>query len=422
MTKEIYLDHAATTHVDPRVKAVMDKYWTEEFGNPGSFNSVGLRALRALNNARATVAKIMNCIPEEIIFTGSGTESINTAIKGVYRANKAKGKHIITSTTEHHAVLESCEYLTKHEGAEVTYLPVDKYGRVSPEQLEQAIRPDTVLISIMYANNEVGTINRIAELAAVAKKHRALFHTDACQAGGVLDIDVKKLGIDLMTINGSKLYGPKGVGVLYVRRGVQIHPLIHGGGQEFRMRSGTENVPVLAGFATALELAHQEREAENKREIVLRDKLIAGILSTVPKTFLNGHPTERLPNNVNISFMDIEGEALLLMINEHGICASTGSACTSKSLDPSHVILALGLPYEASHGSIRFTLGKYTTEAGIDKVIEVLPPIVQRLRHLSPVNINMEDIFPQVLMNPKDSQDHRQSLIVEKKPQEVKTP
>lgn len=392
--KEIYLDHAATTFVDSRVKTVMDKYWTEEFGNPGSFHTAGLRALRALNAARATVAKVMNCIPEEVIFTGSGTESINTAIKGVFRANKAQGKHIITSTVEHHAVLETCEYLQKHEGAEITYVPVDRYGQMSPEQLEKAIRPDTVLISIMYANNEVGTINHIAELAAVAKKHRVLFHTDACQAGGVLDIDVKKLGIDLMSINGSKIYAPKGVGVLYLRRGVQIHPLIHGGGQEFRMRSGTENVPCIIGFATALELAHQEREAENARLTKLRDKLVASILSTVPKTFLNGHPTERLPNNANITFMDIEGEALLLYMNEHGICASTGSACTSKSLDPSHVILALGLPYEASHGSIRFTLGKNTTEAGIDKVIEVLPGIVQKLRHLSPVNLKMEDVLP----------------------------
>jgi cysteine desulfurase len=393
--KEIYLDHAATTYVDPRVKAAMDKYWTEDFGNPGSFHTAGLRALNALNAARAQVAKIMNCAPEEVIFTGSGTESINHAIKGAFRANKAKGKHLITSTTEHPAVLETLEYLEKHEGAEVTRVKVDRYGRVSPEELEKAIRPDTVLISIMYANNEIGTINDIPALAAVAKKHRVLFHTDACQAGGVLDIDTKKLGIDLMTINGSKLYAPKGVGVLYIRRGVQVHPLIHGGGQEFRMRSGTENVPLIVGFATALQLAHQEREAENNRQAALRDKLIKGILGTVPKTFLNGHPTERLPNNVNISFMDIEGEALLLYLNEHGICASTGSACTSKSLDPSHVILALGLPYEASHGSIRFTLGKQTTEEGVNKVIEVLPNIVKGLRNISPVNLKMEDVLPQ---------------------------
>ena len=393
--KEIYLDHAATTHVDPRVKAAMEEYWTQEFGNPGSFHTAGLRALRTLNTARATVAKIMNCIPEEVIFTGSGTESINTAIKGVFRANKARGKHIITSTTEHPAVLETCEYLEKHEGAEVTQVPVDKHGQVLPEALEKAIRKDTILVTIMYANNEMGTINNITELAKVAKQHNVLFHTDACQAGGVLDIDTKKLGVDLMTINGSKLYAPKGVGVLYLRRGVQVHPLIHGGGQEFRMRSGTENVPIIVGFAKALEIAHQEKEAENARLVKLRDKLVDGIMKSVPKTFLNGHLTERLPNNANVSFLDIEGEALLLYLNEHGICASTGSACTSKTLDPSHVILALGLPYEAAHGSIRFTLGRHTTEEGINKVIEVMPGIVEKLRALSPVNLDMKDIFPE---------------------------
>jgi cysteine desulfurase len=397
--KEIYLDHAATTHVDPRVKAAMDQYWTEEFGNPGSFHTAGLRALRALNAARASVAKALNCASEELIFTGSGTESINTAIKGVFRAAKAAHspkKHIIAGATEHPAVLETCEYLAKHEGAEVTLVPVDKNGQVQPAELEKAIRPDTLLISIMYANNEIGTINRIAELSAVAKRHRVLFHTDACQAAGVLELDVKKLGVDLMTINGSKLYAPKGVGALYVRRGIQIHPLIHGGGQEHRMRSGTENVPLIIAFATALQLAQEEKNVENARLIALRDKLVAGILSTVPKTFLNGHPTERLPNNVNISFMDVEGEALLLYMNEEGgICASTGSACTSKSLDPSHVILALGLPYEASHGSIRFTLGKYTTEEDIAKVISVLPAIVHKLRRISPVNLNMKDVLPQ---------------------------
>lgn len=391
--EEVYLDHAATTYVDPRVKAAMEPYWTQEYGNPGSFHSTGLRALNALNKSRVSVAKIMNCAPEEVVFTGSGTESINTAIKGVFKANKNK-KHIITCTVEHPAVLETIDYLERHEGAEVTRVPVDKNGQVLPEELEKAIRPDTILVTIMYANNEIGTINNIAELAAIAKKHKVLFHSDACQAGGVLDIDTKKLGVDLMTINGSKLYGPKGIGVLFKRRGVLIHPLIHGGGQEHRLRSGTENVPGIVGFAKALELAHQEKDAENSRLTKLRNKLADGILNTVPKTFLNGHLTERLPNNVNISFMDIEGEALLLYLNEHGICASTGSACTSKTLDPSHVILALGLPYEASHGSIRFSLGKYTTEQGIDKVIEILPGIVQELRSISPVNIKMEDVLP----------------------------
>ncbi len=392
--KEIYLDHAATTFVDPRVRTAMGKYWQEDFGNPSSFHAAGLRALQALNNARETIAKVMNCAPEEIIFTGSGTESINLAIKGVFRANKNKGKHIITSATEHHAVLETCKYLEKQEGAEITIIPVDNNGQVSPEVLEKAIRKDTILVSIMYANNEIGTINRIKDLAGIAKKHNVFFHTDACQAGGTLELDLKQLGVDLLTINGSKVYGPKGVGALYVRRGVQIQPIIHGGGQEFGMRAGTESIPLIVGLATALKLAHEECEKESARLTALRDKLIKGILAKVPKTFLNGHPTERLPNNANITFVDIEGEALLLYLNEHGIYASTGSACNSKSLEPSHVILSLGLPYEASHGSIRFSIGKYTTEEDIDKVIEVLPGIVQQLRNISPVNLKMEEFLP----------------------------
>ncbi|MEM4240325.1 MAG: cysteine desulfurase family protein [Candidatus Woesearchaeota archaeon] len=391
--REIYLDHAATTPIEPKARAAMEKYWAEEFGNPGSFHAAGLRAQKALNNSRASVAKILNCAPEEVIFTGSGTESINMAIKGIFRANKAKGKHIITSATEHHAVLETCRYLHKHDGAELTILPVNKYGQVMPETLEKAIRPDTVLVTIHYANNEIGTINRIKELAAIARKHNALFHTDACQAAGSLDLDVQTLGVDLLTLNGSKVYGPKGVGALYIRRGTNIHPILHGGGQEFGLRSGTENIPLIVGFATALEIAHQMREKEAERLAKLRDRLISTILKTIPKTFLNGHPTERLPNNANITFLDIEGEALLLHLNEHGICASTGSACSSKSLEPSHVILALGLPYEASHGSIRFTLGRHTAEEDINKVLDVLPGIVQKLRNISPVNLNMEDML-----------------------------
>ncbi len=392
--REIYLDHAATTFVDPRVREAMEKYWHEDFGNPSSFHAAGLRALKVLNNSRMTVAKILCCAPEEIIFTGSGTESINMAIKGVFRANKSRGRHIITSATEHHAVLETCRYLQKHEGAELTILPVDRYGQVKPDVLERAIRKDTVLVTIMYANNEVGTINRLHELSAVAKKHDVIFHTDACQAGGLLDIYVKKLGVDLMTLNGSKLYGPKGVGVLYIKRGTNIHPIIHGGGQEFGLRSGTENIPHIVGFATALKLAYDIREEESKRLAQLRDKLVGKVLSTIPETFLNGHPTERLPNNANITFMGVEGEAMLLHLNEHGICASTGSACNSKSLEPSHVLLAMGLPYEASHGSIRFTLGRYTTEDDIDRVVEVLPGIVQKLRNISPVNLQIGDVLP----------------------------
>jgi cysteine desulfurase len=392
--KEIYLDHAATTFVDKRVKEAMEKYWHEDFGNPSSFHAAGLRALNALNESRATVAKILNCASEEIIFTGSGTESINMAIKGVFRANKQKGKHIIASATEHHAVMETCKYLAKHEGAELTILPVDRYGQVKPEVLDKAVRKDTVLITIMYANNEIGTINRLQELSAVAKNHNVLFHTDACQACGMLELDVKKLGVDLLTINGSKVYGPKGIGALYFRRGTQIHPILHGGGQEFGMRSGTESIPLIVGFATALKLAYESREEESKRLTSLRDQLVRMVLAAVPKTFLNGHPTERLPNNANITFMDIEGEAMLLYLNEHGIFASTGSACNSKSLEPSHVLIAMGLPYEASHGSIRFTLGRQTTEEDIGKVVEVLPNIVLQLRNLSPVHLKMEDVLP----------------------------
>ncbi|MEM4368960.1 MAG: IscS subfamily cysteine desulfurase, partial [Candidatus Woesearchaeota archaeon] len=373
MSIRIYLDHAATTYTRPEVKEAMLPYFDENFGNPGSFNSFGLAASTAVANARLSVAKILNCNPREVVFTGSGTESINLAIKGVARAMKNKGRHIITSKIEHHAVLSTCEYLEKEEGFEVTYLDVDRYGMVLPEVLEKAIRDDTILVSIMYANNEIGTINPIKELATVAKAHNVYFHTDACQAAGFLELDVQALGVDLLSINGSKIYAPKGIGALFVRQGVPIKPIIHGGGQEFGLRSGTENVPYIVGFSKALELAQAERKSESARLSKLRDKLINGILTSIPKSFLNGHPIQRLPNNANITILDVEGEAMLLMLNEHGICASTGSACTSQKLEPSHVILGIGLPYEAAHGSLRFTLGLKTTETDIDKVLEVLP-------------------------------------------------
>ena len=388
-TETIYLDHAATTPVDPRVKQEMDKYYSEVYGNPGSFHAVGLQAREALDDARYRVATILNTKQSEIIFTGSGTESCNLAIRGVAKAYKHKGNHIITTKTEHHAVLHTCEYLQK-EGYEVTYLPVDKEGIVDPKAVEAAITDKTILVSIMYANNEIGTINPLNEIGAICRNKRVLFHTDACQAAGALDMNVENLNVDLLTLNGSKLYGPKGVGVLYVKQGTQLKPVIHGGGQERDLRSGTEDVPAIMGMAKALELAQSERVEEGERLTKLRDALIKGILESVPKTRLNGHPTKRLPNNVNISFMDIEGEALILYLNEHGICVSTGSACTSKTLDPSHVILALGMPYETAHGSIRFTLGKSTTEAGIRKVIEVLPEVVQKLRMISPVKVRPE--------------------------------
>ncbi|MBU0470959.1 MAG: cysteine desulfurase NifS [Nanoarchaeota archaeon] len=393
---EIYLDHAAATPVRPEVVEAMKKYFSKEFGNPGSFHTIGLRAKEAVDEARETIKKLINADKaEEIIFTGSGTESINLAIKGIARANKEKGKHIITSKIEHEAVLETYRYLEKYEDFKITSLDVDKFGMVSTEDLKKAIRKDTILISIMYANNEVGTILPIRQLAEIAKEKKIPFHTDACQAGGALNINVKELGADLMTLNSSKIYGPKGVGLLYVRTGLRILPLIHGGGQEFKLRSGTQNVPGIVGFAKALELAQAEKDQENIRLIKLRDRLIKGIIKKIPKTFLNGHPTERLPNNANLTFLDVEGEAMMLYLNEYGICASSGSACTSQSLDPSHVILALGLPYEVAHGTLRFTLGRKTTKKDIDKVLEVLPKIVESLRKISPVNLTVEEVMNQ---------------------------
>lgn len=411
--REVYLDHAATTYLDPRVKEAMEPYWMEEYGNPSSLYLRGRRAKDALDKARGTVARILNCRPEEIIFTGGGTEAINLAIFGVVRQydkgeRKPRG-HLITSKIEHHAVLHSMEALAK-EGFEVTYLDVDEYGLVDPEDVWKALRPDTLLVSIMYANNEIGTIEPIEEIGKVIKKYRAdrvktiasgsdpkpytlnptpLFMTDACQAAGALDLDVQKLGVDLLVFNGSKIYGPKGVGALYVRRGVRLKPLIYGGGQENNLRSGTENVPGIVGLAKALEIAHEEKEKENARLTELRDYLINRLLTEIPKTVLNGHPTRRLPNNVNVSVLDIEGEAVVLYLDARGIYISTGSACTSTTLDPSHVILAIGRPYEYAHGSLRFTLGRRTTKEDLDYFMEVFPGVAEKLRKISPVRIEV---------------------------------
>jgi len=386
---EVYLDNAATTKLDPAVKVEMDKCF-EYFGNPGSFHSTGLKAKRILENIRVKAAGLLNCSPKSVIFTGSGTESINLAIQGVARSNKNK-KHIITTKIEHKAALQTCEYLQTHEGFDVTYLDVDKHGFVSPDSLNDAIREDTALITIGYANNEIGTVQNIKELAAVAKKNGVIFHTDACQAAGYLNTDVSELDVDLMTVNGSKLYGPKGVGLLYVRPGIRIHPLIHGGGQEFGLRAGTENIPIIAGFVKALEIARQSQKEEAKRLAELRDYFI-GELLRIPKTLLNGPKDSRLPNNVNVSFIDIEGEALLLLLDNKGIYASSGSACTSNTLDPSHVVIATGVPYEVAHGSIRFTLGRHTTKKELDYVLSVLPGFVHKLREISPVNLEMEEV------------------------------
>lgn len=386
MENNIYLDHAATTPIDPRVYEAMQPYFTEKFGNPSSIYQAGQIARNAIERARLEVANILGALPDEIIFVAGGTESDNLAILGVARANQHKGKHIITSKIEHHAVLHPCQQLEK-EGFEVTYIPVEKNGIVDPEKVKDAMRDDTILVSIMYANNEVGTIQPIAKIGRTCKKRGIPFHTDACQASGALPLNVDKLHLDLMTINGSKMYGPKGVGALYIRKGTAIKPIMFGGEQEKKLRPGTENVPGIVGFAKALQLAEESREKESARLTELRDYMIREILAKIPKVELNGDPIQRLPNNVNVSVLEIEGEALLLRLDMKGISASSGSACTSGSLDPSHVILALGKTHFVAHGSIRFSLGKSTTKKDIDYVLDILPKIVDDLRAISPITI-----------------------------------
>ena len=394
----IYLDHAAATPLDPRVEKAMKPFWDTYSGNPGSFHTPGLRAKEAVAGARASIASFLKCADTEILFTSGGTESDNLAVQGIPRfyAAKGKGKHVITSSIEHPAVLEPLQKMAKREEIELTIVPVGRDGIVDVKTVMDAIRPDTVLVSIMYANNEIGTIQPIADIGRAILKRRKeekttlpYLHTDACQAAGALDLDVEKLHVDAMTINGSKIYGPKGVGVLYLRRGVSLEPLIIGGGQERNLRSGTENVSAIVGMAAALELVQNNREKENARLEELRDRLIEGLLN-IPKSRLNGHPKTRLPNNANVSFLDIEGEAAILYLDAEGIFVSTGSACASHSLDPSHVILATGMSYEAAHGSIRFSLGKGTTKSDVDTVIKVMPGVVERLRKLSPVNLDMK--------------------------------
>lgn len=395
--KRIYLDHAATTYLDPEVKKAMKPYWSLKFGNPSSLYLEGRIAKKAIEDSREKIAQFLNALPSEIFFVSGGTESDNLAILGTALANKDKGNHLITSNIEHHAVLHSFQYLEK-QGFKVTYLPVNKCGIVSPESVSKALTAKTILISIMYANNEIGIIEPISEISKGFKSfctsdsvlHTPYFHTDACQAAGYLDLDVNKLGVDLMTLNGSKIYGPKGIGILYVRKETGIQPIIFGGGQEKGFRPGTENVPGIVGFTKALELVQQNKDKEVKRLAELRNYLIKEIMATIPKVVLNGHPTKRLPNNVNISILDIEGEALILHLDKLGISASTGSACTSLSLEPSHVLLALGLPHEACHGSLRLTLGKKTTKKDVDYVLKVLPQVVENLRNISPIRLKSE--------------------------------
>lgn len=380
----IYLDHAATTPVKPEVLKEMLPYFTEEYGNPSSVYRLAQRNKKAIDDARAVVAKNLGAQPNEIFFTSGGTEADNWAIKGMAEALKEKGNHIITTNIEHHAVLHTCQYLEKH-GFEVTYLPVNQDGLITPEQVEAAIRPETILISIMYANNEIGTIMPISEIGAVAKRHGVVFHTDAVQAVGHLPIDVKAQNIDLLSLSGHKFYGPKGIGALYVRRGLKLPSFLHGGGQERGRRAGTENVPGIVGLAKAIDRAYQDLAAKNAKIKALRDYLIDGIYERIPYCRLNGHREQRLPNNANFSFEFVEGESLLLLLDMEGIAASSGSACTSGSLDPSHVLLALGLPHELAHGSVRFTLGEDNTKEEIDLVLAKLPAFVERMRAMSPL-------------------------------------
>lgn len=380
----IYLDHAATTAVRKEVLDTMLPCFSQNYGNPSSIYEIAREAKSLMDNARKQVAAAIGANEKEIYFTAGGSESDNWAIKGVAESYKDKGKHIITSSIEHHAVLHTCQYLEKN-GYDVTYLPVDEDGKIRIEDLKKAIRPDTILISIMFANNEIGTLEPIKEIGEIAKEHNIIFHTDAVQAVGHVKIDVKEMNIDMLSLSAHKLYGPKGIGALYVRKGIKLKSYIHGGAQERGIRAGTENVAGIVGLGKAIELATSEMEQENKRLIKLRDEIIDGILSNIPYTRLNGHRTDRLPANVNISFEFIEGESILLLLDMNGIYASSGSACTSGSLDPSHVLLAIGLPHEKAHGSLRMTLGIENTEEDVKKLLEVLPGIVKRLRDMSPL-------------------------------------
>lgn len=380
----IYLDNAATTRTAPEVVEAMLPYFTEYYGNASSIYKLGSESKKAAISARETIAKTLHVEPNEIYFTAGGSEADNWALKAAYEAYQNKGKHIITSRIEHHAVLHTCEYLEK-QGAEITYLDVDENGVVDLEQLERAIRPDTILISIMYANNEIGTLQPVEEIGEIALKHGVLFHTDAVQAYGQLPIDAPKLHIDMLSASGHKLNGPKGVGFLYINKKVRIRSFIHGGQQERGRRAGTENIPGIVGMAAAAERAFRIMEEKNRKEIELRDYLIERIQKEIPYVKLNGHPTKRLPNNINFSFEFIEGESMLIMLDMKGICASSGSACTSGSLDPSHVLLAIGLPHEKAHGSLRLTLSEENTKEEMDIVVDEIRAIVDRLRNMSPL-------------------------------------
>ncbi|MDN5340303.1 MAG: cysteine desulfurase [Euryarchaeota archaeon] len=382
--RSVYMDHAATTPVRPEVAEVMLPYFSERFGNPSSLYALAREAKEAVEEARERVAAAIGASPAEIYFTSGGTEADNWAIKGVAAANRKKGDHIITSSIEHHAVLHTCESLEK-QGYRVTYLPVDEFGRVDPAAVEEAITDQTILVSVMAANNEIGTIQPVRAVAEIAHDHGVPFHTDAVQAIGAFPVDVDEMGADLLALSAHKFGGPKGTGVLYIRRGTRIGTFMDGGAQERGKRAGTENVPGIVGLGRAIELAVAEMPQKAPRLAAMRDRLIRGILDAIPESRLNGHPTERLPNNVNVAFRYVEGESILLMLDALGVAASTGSACTSASLEPSHVLTSCGLPPEHAHGSLRLTLGYGNTDDDVDYVLEVLPGIIERLRAISPL-------------------------------------
>lgn len=384
MKQLIYLDNAATTKTRPEVVEAMLPYFTEQYGNPSSVYDFSSGPKKAIAHARETIAKALGAKTNEIYFTAGGTESDNWALVATAEAYRTKGNHIITSKIEHHAILHTCEYLEKR-GFEVTYLDVDENGVVKLEELKKAIRPETILISIMFANNEIGTIEPVRQIGAIAKEHGILFHTDAVQAFGHVPIDVDECGIDMLSASGHKFNGPKGIGFLYIRTGVKSRSFIHGGAQERKRRGGTENTPGIVGLGKACELAMASMEERTRKERELRDYLIARVMKEIPYTRLNGHPTERLSNNANFAFQFIEGESLLIMLDMDGICGSSGSACTSGSLDPSHVLLAIGLPHEIAHGSLRLTLNEEITKDQIDYTVESIKKIVERLRSMSPL-------------------------------------
>jgi len=384
-TKRVYMDHTAGMPVDPRVVEAVLPYMNAYFGNPSSLHSFGQEPRKALEEARTKVAELINAEKKEsIIFTSCATESNNMAIKGYANRNKTRGTHIVTSSIEHMSVLNSVKYLSTH-GFKATFLPVDQYGVVSLEGLEKELTDETILVSIMYANGEIGTIQPIKEISQIVHHKKAVLHVDATAAVGQVPVDVQAEGIDSLTLSSNDIYGPKGVGALYFKRGVVVEPLIHGGGQELGLRSGTENIPGIVGFGKAAELAKTEMQAESQRLTRLRDRFIKGLVGAVPYSFLNGHPTKRLPNNVAVRYSFIEGESMLLSLDMLGVAASSGSACTAKTLEPSHVLRAIGLKHEEAHGSLLFTLGKQNTEEDVDYVVSVLPDIVKRLRSMSPL-------------------------------------